>query len=135
MKFLFSPSPLWQDKGVAIVRIIVGLLLIYHGAEVFQPEIMKGYMDWETFNSSMGKFMVYMGKTSELIAGILFLLGLFTRVASLIAIGTFLYITFFIGNGRFWYEDHHPFLFVMLAILLFFTGPGAWSVDGAIRRK
>src|SRR5690349_4264322 len=108
MKSLLSPSPLFFDRGIALVRIIVGLLLIYHGKEVFQPELMKGYMDWETFKSPMGRFMVYVGKSSELVAGILFLFGLLTRVGSLIAVGTFLYITFFIGNGRFWYEDQHP---------------------------
>src|ERR1043165_6752264 len=112
MKFLFSPSPFWQNNGVAMVRMIVGLLMIYHGAEVFQPEIMKGYMDWDKFKSPMGEFMVYVGKGSELVAGIFLLLGLLTRIGCLIAVGTFLYITFFVGNGIFWYQDQHPFLFV-----------------------
>src|SRR5687768_4862624 len=98
MKFLFSPSPIWQSNGVALVRIIIGLLLIYHGLEIFRPEVMKGYMDWETFNSPTGKFMVYVGKASELIAGIFLFLGLFTRLACIMAIGTFLYITFFVGK-------------------------------------
>lgn len=132
MKRLFSPSPIALDNGLAVVRIAVGLLLIYHGQEVFRPEIMKTYMDWETFNSPAGKSMVYVGKSSELIAGIGLTLGLFTRLASLLAMGTFSYITFFVGNGRFWYEDQHPFLFVLFGLLFFFTGPGAWSVDRSI---
>lgn len=135
MKTLFSPSPIWPGKGLAFVRIAVGLLMIYHGIEVFRPEMMRGYMDWETFKSPVGKFMVYMGKSSELIAGIGLFLGLFTRVASVILIGTFSYITFFVGHGKFWYEDQHPFMFVLFGVLFFFTGPGAWSVDRSISKN
>ena len=38
---LFSNTPLWGSKGLAIVRITVGSLLIYHGQEVFNPELMS----------------------------------------------------------------------------------------------
>jgi putative oxidoreductase len=39
------------------------------------------------------------------------------------------YITFKIGHGKFWYEDQHPFMFVLFGLLFFFTGPGKWSLD------
>lgn len=124
MNKLFSNTPIAADKAIAVVRIIVGLLLIYHGHEVFRPDLMKGYMDWENFNNSFGKILVYAGKGAELVAGILFVIGQLTRVASLITIGTFVYILFFIGQGRFWYEDQHPFMFLLFGVLFFFTGPG-----------
>jgi putative oxidoreductase len=57
-----------------------------------------------------------------LLAGVLLVLGLFTRVAALLCVGTFLYITFFIGHGRFWMEDQHPFLFALFGVL--FLSPG-----------
>jgi putative oxidoreductase len=124
-----------MEKGLAIVRIIIGLLLIYHGWEVFNTETMKEYLDWDTFKSPAAKFMVYAGKSSELIAGISFFLGMFTRPAALLMIGTFSYITFFIGQGRFWYEDQHPFMFALFGLLFMFTGPGDWSVDRIMFRK
>src|SRR5690606_18843459 len=128
MKFLerFSPGP---EKGIGIVRIIVGLLLVYHGHEVFRPELMNSYLEWDQFKTPLTKVMMYAGKWSELIAGVLLTLGLFTRVAALIMIGTVCYITFFIGSGRFWYEDQHPFMFALFGLLFFFTGGGAWRVD------
>lgn len=127
MNFLerFSPG---SEKGIGIVRIIVGLLLVYHGHEVFRPDLMNSYLEWDVFKSPLSKVMMYAGKWSELIAGVLLTLGLFTRVAGLIMIGTFCYITFIIGSGRFWYEDQHPFMFALFGLLFFFTGPGAWSV-------
>ncbi len=34
-----------------------------------------------------------------------------------------------VGDGRIWYEEQHPFLFVLLGIVFFFTGAGKWSFD------
>jgi len=72
------------------------------------------------------------GKASELIAGIFFMLGFLTRVASLLIIGTMIYITFFLGHGKIWYEDQYPFLFILLALVFFFTGAGTVSLDNLL---
>jgi putative oxidoreductase len=135
MNRFFSPSPIWINEGIAIIRIVVGSLLIYHGLEVFNPELMKGYAEGGMLKGSSALLMAYVGKTSELIMGVLFFLGLLTRLGALMMIGTFTYITFFIGQGRFWYEEQHPFMFVLFGILFLFTGPGAWSLDRIIFKK
>ncbi len=114
---------------MALVRMLLGVLLIYHGQEVFNTGLMKEYAAWDSFKGTNAVFMVYAGKSAELIAGISLLLGLCTRIGSVLIIGTFLYITFLVGGGRFWYEDQHPFMFVMLGLIYFFNGPGAWSLD------
>jgi len=129
MKRFFSPSPLWQQQGLGIVRIIVGLFLVYHGSELFYPETMKVYLTWEQFKTPSGPFMIYLGKTVELVVGLLILAGLFTRLASLLIVVTMLYISFFVGNGKIWYDDQLPFLFVLLTLIFFFAGPGKWSLD------
>src|SRR6185436_5461009 len=103
MNSFLSSSPVWQANGVALIRITFGLMLIYHGQEVFNPELMKGYEQWDSFKGPMAKLLVYAGKGSELVAGIFLLLGLLTRVGSGIVIGTFFYITFVLGHGKFWY--------------------------------
>ena len=135
MKILLSPNPILLKQALATVRIIIGLLLVYHGQEVFDPELMQTYMTWETFKGDSAAFMVYAGKTSELIAGLLLTLGLFTRVGAIVTAGTLGYITFFVGQGHFWYEDQHPFMFVLFGLLYFFTGPGTWSLDEYIFKK
>ena len=130
MKNFFSPSPLWQPSGIALIRIIVGIFMIYHGWEVFDPEKMKNYATWDNFKeSSFGLLMVYMGKIAELVGGIMLAIGCFTRLACLILICSMLYIALFIGHGKVWYEDQHPFLFVLLGFVFIFSGPGNWSVD------
>jgi putative oxidoreductase len=119
-----------KEKALAIVRIITGILLVYHGLEVFNVKQMAEYAQWDMFkNLSFGLIMVYIGKGSELIAGILLMIGFWTRLASIILILTMIYITFFIGKGKFWYEDQHPFLFILLGFIYLFNGAGIWGFD------
>ena len=132
MKRFFSAAPLWQTAGLTLIRWILGAFLIYHGWEIFSELKMVEYLKWDSFKNSSGKFLVYAGKGAELIAGILFVLGLFTRLASLVTIGVMCYIAFFLGNGIIWYNDQHPFMFVLLALVFFFTGPGNFSLDRMI---
>jgi putative oxidoreductase len=134
VKFL-SSNPIIPDQALAVIRIIIGLLMVYHGQEVFNRELMEGYAKWDIFKDKAAIFMVYAGKSSELLAGLLLTFGIFTRVGSVLLIGTMLYITFFVGHGRFWYEDQHPFMFVLFGVLFFFLGPGAWSIDGYLTKN
>jgi putative oxidoreductase len=132
MKTLFSSEPIFLTSVLGILRISLGLLLVYHGKEVFEPELMKGYQSWDAFKGSMSHILPYIGKSAELVSGILLTLGLFTRIGALLCIGTLAYVTFFIGHGKFWYEDQHPFMFVLFGVLFFFSGPGNWSLDARL---
>lgn len=135
MSLLFSSHPVKAQQVLGFVRILIGIMLAYHGWEVFDSEKMDGYLQWDKFGGSFGKTLVYTGKAAELIAGIFFIIGLLTRIASLITIFTLGYIAFFVGTGKVWYEDQHPFLFVLFGLLFFFSGPGSWAVDNLIFRK
>src|SRR5688572_9579758 len=135
MTKFFSSGPLWQATGLTLVRLAVGAFLIFHGWEIFNEATMNKYLQWDQFKNSNGKLLVYSGKVAELIAGILFVLGLFTLIACLLLIGVMCYIAFFLGKGIIWYDDQHPFLFVLLAMVYFFTGPGNFSLDKLIFNK
>jgi putative oxidoreductase len=136
MNKFFSASPLWQTAGITLVRVTLGIFLIYHGWEIFNKVKMDEYSTWDSFKkSSSGTLLVYAGKAAELIAGILFVLGLFTRIACLLTIGALGYIAFILGNGIIWNNDQHPFLFVLLALLFFFTGPGSLSIDAKLFKE
>lgn len=133
MNKLVSPHAWNLNTGVFLIRVFLGVLLIIHGKEVFDAVKMQEYVKWDSFKAS--SVLPYLGKGAEFVAGVLLLLGLFTRVAALIIISTFLYITYMVGNGKFWMEDQHPFMFVLFGLLFLFTGPGAFSMDKWIYRK
>ena len=130
MSTFFSASPYKLNTGLFIARAVLGIFLIYHGWEIFSKAKMDEYLTWDAFKrSSAGTTLVYAGKAAELVAGILLFVGLFTRIAALLVVGTLGYITFSLGNGVIWYNDQHPFLFVLFGILFLFTGPGTISMD------
>ena len=125
MSRFLSSSPLSLNAGLTLIRIILGAFLVYHGWEIISPAKMQEYQTWDMFKgTSLANYSPYIGKGAELAAGILFLLGLWTRIAALLTAGTMAYIAFIVGHGKIWYEDQYPFLFVLLAMLFFFTGPG-----------
>lgn len=135
MSAIFSSRPVSPAQGLAAIRIITGMLMAYHGLEVFDRQPMNGYMAWDVIKQlPVPGLMVYLGKGLELVSGILLTLGIFTRIATLAMAADMLFICFFVGKGRFYYEDQHPFLFVLLALVFFFTGPGSWSLASASRR-
>lgn len=117
------------------MRVCVGVFLIYHGIELFDNSVIEKYLSWDIFKTSYGKELVYIGKSLELIAGVLFVTGLFTRIACVFIIGVMGYISFFVGKGIIWYNDQHPFLFVLIAILFLVIGPGKWSLDKILLNK
>ena len=132
MNNFFSSSPLGQTIGLTLIRCVLGAFLIYHGCEIFSESKINGYLEWDVFKGSNGKLLVMTGKASELIAGIFLVLGFLTRVASILIIATMIYITFFLGHGKIWYEDQYPFLFILLALVFFFTGAGRVSLDNLL---
>ena len=136
MKKIFSAEPLWQTNGLVLLRVITGLLMAYHGLEVFKPEVIKGYTEWDVIkNLPAPLFMVYLGKGLELITGVCLAIGLFTRIAALFMFIDMIFICFKVGNGKFYYEDQHPFLFAMLSLVFFFTGPVKYGLDNYLFKK
>lgn len=104
--------------------------MAYHGWEVFDSGKMIEYTKWDVVQRLPAPaVMVYAGKGLELVTGLCFVVGLFTRIAAVLMALNMLFICFAIGNGRFYYEDQHPFLFAVLALVFFFTGPVKWSLD------
>jgi putative oxidoreductase len=118
------------SRAYALVRIIIGFFLFYHGKEVFESNKIAEYAQWDVFkNLPQAYWIAFSGKAAELVAGIMIMFGFKTKWASVILVGTMLFISFFIGHGKVWYEDQHPFLFVLFGIQYFFGGAGVWSID------
>ncbi len=129
MNKLLSTSPIYQDLGLTFVRVATGLFMVYHGWEIFDSTKMNEYLQWDMFKNSSGGTMVYLGKGAELVGGFLLALGFWTRIGAAILFFTMAYIAFFVGHGKIWYEDQHPFLFVLLAVVFLVMGGGRWSLD------
>jgi uncharacterized membrane protein YphA (DoxX/SURF4 family) len=133
MKYFFSAQGIGRETAVGLIRIIVGILMIYHGWEVFKKDTMDGYAKWLTdLHFPMPALFAYLGKGAEFVGGIMLTLGFLTRLAIIPVVITMGVICFGMGQGRVWADEQHPFLFILLCLVFFFFGPGRFSVDKVI---
>lgn len=119
----------WYD-GIAVVRIMTGLLLIAHGWQVFEAGNQHSFTDLP-FGISLPfpETMAYAGMLVEIIGGLFLILGLFTRLMAFLLFAIFMFLTFVIGEGRILAENQASFLYALIALVFLCTGAGRLSAD------
>lgn len=97
---------------------------------------MNEYLKRDVINKlPVPEIFVYIGKGIELVGGIFLILGFLTRTSALITAFNLFFICFYVGSGRFYYEDQHPFIFGLLCLVFLFYGSGKWSLDEMMKPK
>src|ERR1700704_1922034 len=108
MKKIFSPSGIWHSQGIGILRIIIGLFMIYHGSEIFERAKMLEYGKWLTdMHFPTPVLAGYIGKAAELVSGVFMLLGLFTKLAVIPMMLAMAGICFGMGHGKIFSDDQY----------------------------
>lgn len=126
---ILNAKGLWPN-GLSLIRILTGVFLMFHGTQAFETKDMEEFTRWLTdLSFPFPAAWAYAGKGVELLGGFLLVLGLFTRVASVMLIIVFCTISFTLGHGKIFTDAQHPFMFAMLSMIYLFEGPGHWSLD------
>ncbi|MET1178463.1 DoxX family protein [Peribacillus simplex] len=124
--------------GLLIIRLVIGLLFIGHGAQKlfgwFGGHGLKGTGGWfESIGMKPGVTMALFAGVAELIGGLLFALGLLTPLAGIMIAGTMIMaiVKVHAPNGL-WatangYEYNLTLLAVAIGIAL--VGPGQYALD------
>jgi uncharacterized membrane protein YphA (DoxX/SURF4 family) len=131
-----------NDSKTIIIRIIVGLIFISEGILKYKQIQWLGPGRFTELGFTNPFFWAYFTGAIEIVCGMLVLLGLFTRVASvplliimLIAlVTTKLPLIDTRGIWIFLHEYTTDFALTLLLILLFIRGSDRWSVDRMITR-
>ena len=124
----------WRPQLLAILRIVVALLYLEHGAAklLHFPIAQPGVPD------PLPALLVA-AAIIELVVGTLIALGLFTRIAAFIASGEMAVAYFMAHLPRgFWpvvNNGEGAILFCFVFLYVAAAGPGAWSIDGARMRN
>ncbi|AHC17883.1 MULTISPECIES: DoxX family protein [Paenibacillus] len=129
-------------SGLLLIRLVVGLLLVGHGAQKlfgwfggYGPKGTGGWM--ESIGIKPGVFMAVSAGLMELLGGALFALGLLTPLAALLITVTMLGAIFKVhGQNGIWatangYE--YPLVLVAVVIGIALTGAGSYSIDALLR--
>ncbi|MCP3776290.1 DoxX family protein [Paenibacillus sp. MZ04-78.2] len=128
--------------GLLLVRLVVGLLFIGHGAQKlfgwfggYGPKGTGGWM--ESVGIKPGVVMAVLAGLMELLGGVLFAAGLLTPLAAVLIAATMLgAIVKVHGPNGLWstangYEYQLVLLVVAIGVAL--TGAGAYSLDALIK--
>jgi putative oxidoreductase len=132
-------SPIQQQFGIAILRIITGIVFVAHGA---QKVFVYGFAGVGGAFAQMGVPMpAVMGPVIglvELLGGVALIVGLFTRIAALALacdmLGAILLVH---AAGGFFLPAGLEFVLMLFgaALAILFAGPGSLSVDGALASR
>jgi putative oxidoreductase len=127
--------------GLLLIRLVVGISFIGHGAQKlfgwFGGYGVKGTGGWlESIGIKPGAQMAFLAGMSELLGGLLLVLGLLTPLAALLIAGTMLMaITKVHGPNGYWstnngYEYNLSLIAVVIGIAL--MGPGQYALDNLL---
>ncbi len=141
---LLSANPINNDLGLLLIRLIIGFLMAFMGYEKF---IHFNEMAASDFWANNVSFLGMKGATplaltifAELFCSLFLILGLFTRFSLLVLAFCMAYIFLFIfpgailekGENGFKFND--AFVYFVIYLGLFFTGPGKYSIDSQFKR-
>jgi len=128
-------SEKYTDQLYAIFRILAGFLFFQHGAQKL--------FGWFSKNPNpipfdLGNIMWYAG-VIEVVAGILILLGLFTRYAAVVA-ALEMFVAYFYSHVPKGYLPPQnggelAVLYFAIALVLLSQGSRAWSLERGIFKK
>lgn len=136
LNFLFKSKPDYINFGLLFYRLALGISMFYHGYLKYvsgEQGLYKVGAMLSTLGVPSG-FEVILGTIAsyaEMVGGILIIIGLFTRIGSILIIGTLAVATILNLNGNFFSWDY-PSQMGFGAIMLFFAGAGRYSLDKAL---
>lgn len=135
-KLLFPLKPLDTNVSLFLLtaRIIFGALFMSHGIQKITQfsELSQTFPDPLRVGSTISLTLAIFG---ELICCLLFIFGLLYRLALIPMIFTMIMAFFIIhGNDPFAAREL-SFVYLIIFILLFISGPGKYSIDRLIAKK
>jgi uncharacterized membrane protein YphA (DoxX/SURF4 family) len=125
---MIQPLLVFSDLGIAILRVVLGIILIAHGWPKLRN--IKGTAEWMGQTFKPGIFWAVAVALAEFFGGILLILGLLTQVVCFIIAIEFLVIIFSV-KGRKGLVDGFEFdiLILAAALILLTLGSGHYSLD------
>jgi putative oxidoreductase len=129
-KSLLGTQPFTQHYILAL-RIVMGILFINHGHELFDSKAMQNFADWlqKDLHFPQPLLMAYLRTCAELFGGIMLVLGLFTRIGAFLIMITMLVAFFTAGKSAPLGDGEMTFAYAIVMLTLVLTGGGKVSLD------
>lgn len=125
-----------DDLGKLILRLTLGILLVLHGiAKVRYPDGSLNFISGQLANVGLPSFLAYGAYIGELIAPILLIVGIYSRLAAVAIIGNMLFAIGLVHTHELfsltqmggWALELQGF-FLFSAVAIVFLGSGRFAV-------
>ena len=142
LKSLLSSLPINIDLGILILRVTVGLTMMFYGyqklthyTEMVEDDFWKNHVSLFGMKGSIPLLLTIF---AEFFCSIFLLLGLYTRLALFFLLFCMGYIAFYLDafeliragdNGL---EMNSAFNYFLMYLALLFTGAGKYSLDAIL---
>ncbi|WP_207539541.1 DoxX family protein [Sabulicella rubraurantiaca] len=127
---IFDKLDRYVPHALAVLRIATAIIFMLHGTQKlfgFPAPPSSGLPEVFT--------LFWIGAVMEFVGGLLILLGLLTRPVAFLLAGEMAVAYWMFHAPRNFYPTLNggdaAILYCFVFLLLVFTGPGAWSLDGA----
>ncbi len=124
----------WRPRVLSILRIFAGLELLQHGTGKW-----LGFPVVPAFANASATSLSGIAGMIELVGGVLFVLGLFTRPVAFILSGLCAAAYFTAHAPRAFYPilngGELAALYCFVFFYFVFAGPGPWSLDAMMKRS
>lgn len=133
LKSLLSARPLATDLGLLLLRLTVGLSMLTHGWPKFSgySEKLNAFADPYGLGSPVSLTLAVF---AEFFCSLFLIAGLFSRLA-VIPLAITMFTAFFVIHGADPYgKKELALIYLAVYVVLFFTGPGRYSADAALRK-
>jgi putative oxidoreductase len=138
-------NPQWASRAaraLILIRVLVGWVFVSEGIQKFLFPAQLGVGRFAKIGIPSPQIMAPFVGTVEIVCGLLLLIGLFTRLATvpllaviLVAIATTkLPLIATIGLWSMLHEARADFSMLLGLLFLLIVGAGTWSIDGRRRR-
>ena len=132
-----------DSKTTIIIRLIVGIVFLSEGIQKFLFPVIRGAGRFEKIGLPYPDFFGSFVGTFEIICGILILIGLLTRLASIptliimiVAIATTkMEILAIDGFWQMMHGGRTDWAMLLGSFFLIIKGGGKWSIDSMIMKK
>lgn len=134
LRRLLSTKPLQSDLALLILRVGAGVFLFTHGLFKIQNFAMMS-PHWPDPFGVGSTFSLVLTITAEAFCSVLVAAGAYTRLALIPQLILMSIISFHIHAGEPFGKRELPLFYLVVFVTLFLTGPGKYSLDGALKRS
>ena len=134
LKSFLSANPLSSDAGLLILRLLAGGTMLTHGFPKFL-KLLSGNLEFADPLGMGPEVSFILVVFAEFICSLLIIFGLTTRLALVPIFITMAVGCFVVHAGDDFGAKELPFLYMGMYIVLFFTGPGKYSIDAQVMDK